>query len=160
MKKTIGLSVFYLICQRSLKELCTCKCTCKKIIAVVPQGSILGLLLFDIFINDLFVFISSSNLSNYSDNNTLYPSGFNLEKVKKCLSTDFHVVTKWFYENHMALNPGNYHFMFLRKDIRSETFIIKGLVMKNSKGQNILGVTMDNKLTFKIHIKNLCKKAS
>ena len=60
----------------------------------------------------------------------------------------------------MALNPGKYHFMFLRKDIRSETFIIKGLVMKNSKGQNILGVTMDNKLTFKIHIKNLCKKAS
>ena len=132
----------------------------EKIIAGVPQGSILGPLLFNIFINDLFVFVSSSNLSNYADDNTLYASGFNLEEVKKCLSTDFDAVTKWFCENHMALNAGKCHFMCLGKDTRNETFIFKGLVMKNSKEQKILGVTIDNKLTFKSHIKNLCKKAS
>ena len=54
----------------------------EKIIAGVPQGSILGPLLFKIFINDLFVFVSSSNLSNYADDNTSYASGFNLEEVK------------------------------------------------------------------------------
>ena len=54
----------------------------EKIIAGVPQGSILGPLLFNVFINDLFVFVSSSNLSNYADDNTLYASGFNLEEVK------------------------------------------------------------------------------
>ena len=53
--------------------------------AGVLQGSILGLLLFNIFINDLFAFVSSSNLSNYADDNTLYASGFNLEEVKNCL---------------------------------------------------------------------------
>ena len=60
----------------------------------------------------------------------------------------------------MALNTVKSHFMCLGKDTRNETFIFKGLVMKNSKEQKILGVTIDNKLTFKSHIKNLCKKAS
>ena len=96
---------------------------------------ILGLLLFNIFINDLFAFVSSSNLSNYSDDNTLYASGLNLEEVKNCLSTDFDAVTKWFYENQMALNVGKCHFMCLGKGTRNETFIFKGLVMKNSKEQ-------------------------
>ena len=60
----------------------------------------------------------------------------------------------------MALNAGKCHFMCLGKDTRNETFIFEGLVMKISKEQKILGVTIDNKLTFKNHIKNLCKKAS
>ena len=132
----------------------------EKIIAGVPQGSILGPLLFNIFINDLFVFVSSSNLSNYADDNTLYASGFNLEEVKSCLRTDFDAVTKSFYEIHMALNAEKYHFMCLGKDARNETFIFKGVIMKNIKEQKILGVTKDNKLTFKSHIKNLRKKAS
>ena len=132
----------------------------EKIISGVPQGSILGPLLFNIFINDLFAFVSSSNLRNYADGNTLYASGFNLEELKKCLSTDFDAVTKWFCENHIALNAGKCHFMCIGKDTRNEAFIFKGLVMKNSKEQNILGVTIDNKLTFKSYIKNLCKKAS
>ena len=68
-------------------------------------------------------------------NNTFYISGFNLEDVKKCLSTDFDAVTKWFYVNQMALNAGKCHFMCLGKDTGNETFIFKGLVIKNSKEQ-------------------------
>ena len=124
----------------------------EKIITGVPQGSILGPRLFDIFINGLFVFASSSNLSNYADDNSLYAFGFNLEEVKSCLGTDFDAVTKWFYENHMALNARKCHFMCLGKDTRNETFIFKGLVTKNCKEQKILGLTIDNKLTFKSHI--------
>ena len=105
----------------------------EKIIAGVLQGSILGPLLFNIFINGLYLFVSSSFLSNYADDNTLYASGFNLVQVKNCLSTDFDAVTKWFYERHMALNAGKCHFMCLRKNTGNEIFNFKGLVMKNSK---------------------------
>ena len=68
----------------------------EKIIAGVPQGSILGTLLFNIFINN-HLFVSSSNLSSYADDNTLHASGFTLEESKNCLSADFNAVTKWFY---------------------------------------------------------------
>ena len=74
------------------------------------------------------------------------------------MSTDFHAVTECFYENHMGLNAEKCHFMCFGKNTGSEPFIFKGLVMKNSKEQKILEVTKDNKLIFKSHIKNLCKK--
>ena len=48
----------------------------------------------------------------------------------------------------------------LGEDTRKETFTFKGFEMTNSKEQKILGITIDYKLTFKSHIKNLCKKAS
>ena len=48
----------------------------------------------------------------------------------------------------------------LEKTQEMRLLFFKGLVMKNSEEQKILGVTIDNKLTFKSHIKNLCKKAS
>ena len=60
----------------------------------------------------------------------------------------------------MPLNDGKCLSVCLGKDTRNETFIFKGLVMKNSKEQKILGITIDNKLTFKSHIRNLCKNAS
>ena len=113
-----------------------------------------------ILLSDPFLFVSSSFLSNYADDNTLYGSGFNLAEVKNCLSTDSHAVTKWLYQNHMGLNAWKCHFISLGKDTGNETFNFKSLVMKNSKEHTILGVTTDNKITFKSHIKNLCKKAS
>ena len=55
------------------------------------------------------------------------------------LSTDFDAVTKWFYENHMAVNAGKRHFMCLGKDTGNETFNFNGLVMKNNKEQRTWG---------------------
>ena len=132
----------------------------EEMISGVPQGSILGPLLFNIFLNDLFLFVENSDLSNYADDNMLYSSGNDLEKVKQTLRQDFEIVTKWFYENYMVLNLGKCHFMCLGQNTVNETFVYDNTEMKNSIEEKILGVIIENKLRFKSDVKNLCKKAS
>ena len=57
--------------------------------AIISQRSILGPLLFNIFLNDFFIFVENSNLSNYAGNNTLHSSDNDLERVKQTLRHDF-----------------------------------------------------------------------
>ena len=132
----------------------------ERIISGVPQGSILGPLFFKIFLNDLFLFVENSDLSNYADDNTLHSCGNSLEEVKQTLWVDFQIVTKWFYKNYMVLNSGKCHFMCLGKNTENKTYFFNNTEMKNSSEEKILGITVDNKLKFKSHVKSLCKEAS
>ena len=121
---------------------------------------ILGPQLFNIFFNDLFLFISNSSLSNYLDDNTLCTFGDNLKKIKNNLQNSFGTVHQWFYKNCMVLNAGKCHFMCLRNNTENETFLFHNILMENSKEQKITVVIIDNRLNYKSHISELCKKSS
>ena len=134
--------------------------TWENINAGVPQGSILGLLLCNIFVNGIFLFVSNSYLSNYADGTTLYAFGYNLEEIEKIFHFDFDLVSKWFEENCMILKTDKCHLMCLGKDAENKTFIFNNFILSNSNEDKIFGITIDNRITFKSHIKAYVKKPS
>ena len=62
-----------------------------KVLRGIPQGSILGPLLFNIFINDIFFFIEKSEICNFADDNTLYLCDRNLLRIKENLAFDIKI---------------------------------------------------------------------
>ena len=74
----------------------------------VPQGSILGPVLFNIFINDIFSFVNDCDLYNYADDNTVSKADHDLNTVVKSLEKDSHSLIKWFSDNKMQANPDKF----------------------------------------------------
>ena len=88
----------------------------------VPQGSILGPLLFNIFINDIFSFLTTCEMCNYADDNTLYTYSRDFHQVQEYLKKDFEILENWFYDNYMVLNPRKCEFMGFGKTNENEVF--------------------------------------
>ena len=127
----------------------------------VPQGSILGPILFNIFINDLLFSIEKSDICNFTDDNTIYACDKSFEDILFRLNFDLEIVIDWFRFNSMIANPDKFQMIFLGNK-NNESFIlnINNSVVENSKSVKLLGVHIDDKLSFLPHINNMCNKAN
>ena len=119
----------------------------------VPQGSILGPLLFNIFLCDLLKFFPDVDIANYADDNTLHSSNINLNKLLHDLEKISDTLFKWFTHDLLKANPEKSHLL-----TNSAQKI--QINISNSKCEKLLGIHIDNKLTFKPYVRSLCKKAS
>ena len=118
--------------------------------------SVLSLIIFS---DDLFLSIDKSTLCNYPDDSTLYTSGNDANAVINKLKEDFSKIFKW-YENFMIFNPVKCNFLTLGFQDAQPNFSYDNITIKNLSEEKILGITIDNKLSFKSHLKNICKKAN
>ena len=119
-----------------------------KVLNGVPQGPILGPLLFNIFLNDIFLSLQKCELANYADDSTLYTSDKSISNIMNSLS-HFTILSKWFCNNYMVLNPDKCSFMLLGVDDELQTNLVCGNeTPKSSKQEKVLGVTINNKLSF------------
>ena len=94
----------------------------KKVQAGVPQGSIDGSPLFNLFINDFVLFLTDIFLSNYADDNNWYGIGKDRDIIKNLLRIDFRALTEWFFENYMALNQKICHYMWIDRNTKNDKF--------------------------------------
>ena len=133
--------------------------TWKEIINRVPLGSVLGPLLFNIFINDLFFFVDHIHISNYADDNSLTVADISIDNIIAKLESDVESLDQWFKCNCMLLNQSKCNFLIIesKRAERNEKAKIKLLdkhLEETNKGK-LLGINFDNNLTMSDHIKHM-----
>ena len=134
----------------------------KPITCGVPQGSILGPLLFLIYINDMYLSVQSSMVYHFADDTNLMCSSKSLKKLRIALNKDLSLLYEWLCANRLSVNTGKTEFIVFRPprhnlDIRLTLKFNKIKLFESSKIK-YLGLILDNKLNWKPHITELRKK--
>lgn len=121
----------------------------------VPQGSILGPLLFSIYINDL-PSACTADVIMYADDTVLFVHAKNEAEVSKQLTIQMQNVAVWLSQNNLTLNTDKTVAMYFTNRIKHQnypTIYINGRKIENVDEFTYLGVTLDPTLTFKNHVK-------
>ncbi|MEM6812713.1 MAG: reverse transcriptase family protein, partial [Pseudomonadota bacterium] len=133
----------------------------------VPQGSILGPLLFLITFNDVSSVIKYSNIITYADDTVIYVSGKNKDEVQTKLQKDFLSVTKWLDSKDLVINmkKGKTECMLFgtAQKIKNKTLEVTNNHQHRvhiAKSYKYLGVLLDQTLSLREHIDKTYKKAA
>ena len=148
----------YLLNQKQRTKVGSSNSTWENIISGVPQGTILGRLLFKIFFCDLFLEHEDCCFTNYADDTTLYVVANNTAEVIENLIIITQKLFPWFASNQMKVNHDKWHLLLRTQD--EANIQIANSTMKCSKLKKLLGIVLDNKLKFYKHVENICQKAS
>ena len=126
----------------------------KAILSGVPQGSILGPLVFNIFMFSMFLILKGTYFTGYADDNTPFVVRDNITDVIKALEELGESLVNWFTNNEMKRNTDKCHLLLNSQE--PNAFEIDDLHINNSLSEELLGITLDCKLKFNKHIEDIC----
>ncbi len=131
----------------------------------VPQGSVLGPLLFILYTNDLPNSLKFSKSILFADDTTVYISSENIVDLVSSLEMDLTALTDWFYANKLSLNVSKTNFLIFCPKNRQLTRNITEMKLSGKTIQRVncakfLGIFLDGDLQWEDHIKHVSRKLS
>ena len=115
----------------------------------------LGPIIFNFYINDLFFYKKQAILYIYADDNTLACFSRSLPELVKVLEEEAGNALSWLDQNEMVANPNKFHALFVKEDQTDTSGInldFLGQSIQSEESVKLLGVTLDYKLNFDPHI--------
>ena len=113
----------------------------------VPQGSVLGPLLFNIYLNDL-LFFPDCNVCNFADDTTPFICNKNLDFVLNELERNSHIAIDWFQNNYMKINADKCHLLVAGHKFEQIRAKIGTDLICESNSVKLRGITINNHLKF------------
>ena len=130
----------------------------------VPQGSVLGPLLFLLYINDLPNISSKLKFFLFADDTNIYYESDDLKEIEKIVNQELKHLSEWLNVNRLALNVKKTNFVIFRSNRKpanhNVTLILNRKALEQKDHVKYLGIYMDQHLNWKYQISHVSKKVS
>ena len=130
--------------------------TWSELLQGVPQGSVLGPILFNIYLDDFFYLTEMTQVCNFADDTTFYVCNKDFNTLINRIEHDIALAVEWFENNFLKLNQDKPHLLVSGHKHESVWAKIGKTKIWESNKQKLLGVVIDRNLNFDEYVFDLC----